>query len=223
MPLNHQDLFAGLRLTDDLEPEFRRVLEEQGRPLRAGAGTVVFHPGEAMETFLIVVEGLLRIYKSSDDGREITLYYVGGGQCCTLNCLCLLTGRPSPATAYVEEDVTALAYTREQFLDWFARFASMRDLVLGQMADRVHCMMALVEEVAFRKLDRRLAGYLLAAVENGGRADLALTHEDIARDLGSVREVVSRLLKNFESNGLVSLGRGRIEIRDRDGLGNVRT
>ena len=222
MTLNNQDLLAGVRLPTSLEPELRQALEQQGRPVQLPAGAVVFQPGDEMETFLIVGEGLLRVYQSSDDGREITLYYVGGGECCTLNILCLLTGRPSPATAIIEEDVTALAYGREWFLDWFSRFPSMRDLVLSQMANRVHCMMALVEEVAFQKLDRRLAAYLLAAADQGGSSDLTLTHEVIAKDLGSVREVVSRLLKNFESNGFVALGRARIEIRDRRGLENVR-
>ena len=222
MSSNNHDLFAGVSIPTGLEPELREALEQQGRPVQVPAGTVIFQPGDAMETFLIVGEGLLRVYQSSDDGREITLYYVGGGQCCTLNILCLLTGRPSPATAFAEEDITALAFGRDQFLSWFSRFPSMRDLVLNQMADRVHCMMALVEEVAFQRLDRRLATYLLTAADQGGGPDLGLTHEVIAKDLGSVREVVSRLLKNFESNGFVALGRARIEIRDRVGLENLK-
>ncbi|MBE0567049.1 MAG: Crp/Fnr family transcriptional regulator [Krumholzibacteria bacterium] len=218
MPHDGQDMLAGIRLPASLEPGLRQELEAAARTVQVPAGTVVFHPGDEMETFLVVGEGSLRVYKASSEGREITLYYVGGGECCTLNILCLLTGRPSPATAFVESDVTALAFPRDRFLDWFARFGSMRDLVLGQMADRVHCMMALVEEVAFQRLDRRLAAYLLAATDQGGGDDLALTHEFIAKDLGSVREVVSRLLKTFESGGLVTLGRGRIAIRDRGGL-----
>ena len=222
MSAQNQDLLAGVRIPTSLEPELREALERRGRPVQVPAGTVIFQPGDAMETFLIVGAGLLRVYQSSDDGREITLYYVGGGECCTLNILCLLTGRPSPATAFAEDDITALAFDRDQFLDWFSRFPSMRDLVLNQMADRVHCMLALVEEVAFQRLDRRLAAYLLAAAEQGGSPDLALTHEVIAKDLGSVREVVSRLLKNFESNGFVALGRARIEIRDRGGLENLK-
>lgn len=218
MASGRHDTIAGIRLPLSLEPDLRQELEQTARTVQVPAGTVVFGSGQEMETFLLVGEGSLRVYKASSEGREITLYYVGGGECCTLNILCLLTGRPSPATAFVEADVTALAFPRERFLDWFARFASMRDLVLGQMADRVHCMMALVEEVAFQRLDRRLAAYLLSAADHAGGDELALTHETIAKDLGSVREVVSRLLKSFESGGLVALGRGRIAIRDRGGL-----
>lgn len=218
MPMNGQEMLAKVRVPTALEPGLRQELEQSGRPVHLPAGTVVFGPGDDMETFLIVGEGSLRVYQSNSEGREITLYYVGGGECCTLNILCLLTGRPSPATAHVEADVSALAFPRERFLDWFARYPSMRDLVLGQMADRVHCMMALVEEVAFQRLDRRLATYLLTAFDQAGGAELPLTHEVIAKDLGSVREVVSRLLKTFESKGLVSLARGRIAILDRDGL-----
>ena len=218
MPMNGHDMLAKFKVPSGLDPGLRRELEQEGRSLRIPAGTVLFRPGEDMETFLIVGEGSLRIYKSNSEGREITLYYVGGGECCTLNILCLLTQRPSPATAYAEEDVSALAYPRERFLEWFGRYPSMRDLVLGQVADRVHCMMALVEEVAFQRLDRRLAAYLMTAVDQAGGSELLLTHEVIAKDLGSVREVVSRLLKNYESSGLIALGRGRIAIRDRDGL-----
>ena len=218
MPINGHDMLAKFKVPSGLDPGLRRELEQEGRSLQIPAGTVLFRPGEDMETFLIVGEGSLRIFKSNSEGREITLYCVGGGECCTLNILCLLAQRPSPATAYAEEDVVALAFPRDRFLDWFARFPSMRDLVLGQVADRVHCMMALVEEVAFQRLDRRLAGYLLAAADQAGGSELSLTHELIAKDLGSVREVISRLLKSFESNGLVALGRGRIAIRDRDGL-----
>ena len=220
MTMKIQDMLASVRMPTQLDPELQQLLETFGQTISVDAGTILFHPGQEMETFLIVGTGAIRVYKASADGREITLYHVGDGECCTLNILCLLTNRPSPATAFVEEDVTALAYPRAQFLDWFARYPSMRDMVLGQMADRVHTMMALVEEVAFQKLDRRLAAYHLAASAETNGADLPLTHETIARDLGSVREVVSRILKNFESARLVALGRGRIAVLDREALQN---
>ena len=221
MNMKTQDMLASVRLPTPLDPELKHSLETCGQTVTVEAGTTLFHPGQEMETFLIVGSGVVRVFKSSDDGREITLYQVCDGECCTLNILCLLTGRPSPATAYIEEDLTALTYPRAQFLDWFARYPSMRDMVLGQMADRVDTMMTLVEEVAFQKLDRRLAAYLLTASADADNTELSLTHEVIARDLGSVREVVSRILKNFECMRLVSLGRGRIAVLDREGLANL--
>ena len=209
MTTSTRDMLATMSLPVQLPPDLQHIFAEAGQSISVPAGTSLYRPGEEMGSFLIVGDGSIRVFKTSDDGREITLYHVGGSQCCTLNVLCLLSDRPSPASAFVEKDVQALAFTPEHFRDWFVRHAALRDLVIGQMADRVHLMMTLVEEVAFQKLDSRLATYLLAAADKAGRDTLVLTHEAIAMELGSVREVVSRLLKSFESAGLVALGRGR--------------
>jgi CRP/FNR family transcriptional regulator len=221
MTINTRDMLAAVRMPTSLAPDLRRSLEECGRPVTIESGTVLYNPGEEMSSFLLLSEGSIRVYRGADDGREITLYHVGRGECCTINVLCLLTKRPSPASAQVDEPLKALAYTPQNFDDWFVRYPSMRELVLGQMADRVHMMMTLVEEVAFRKLDRRVAAYLVTASAETGNETLAMTHEAIARDLGSVREVVSRILKNFESTGLVTLGRGKVTVRDRARLANI--
>jgi CRP/FNR family transcriptional regulator len=216
MPVTARDLLAGMPFPPQLAPSLRRALVERAQVMTVASGTTLYRPGDAMDVFLLLGGGAIRVFKASEDGREITLYNVGPSECCTINVLCLLTDRPSPATAFVEESAQALAYSRADFLDWFGAEPTMRDLVLGQMADRVHTMMGLVVEVAFRRLDQRLAAYLLAAAAEDG--PLALTHEAVAMELGSVREVVSRILKNFESARLVELGRGRIVVKDRAGL-----
>lgn len=209
-------LLAEMPFSPQLDPSLRRSLEERGQVQDIPAGTTLYRPGDSMPSFLLLGGGVIRVFKASEDGREITLYNVGSHECCTINVLCLLTARPAPASACVEETVRALVYPRADFMEWFATQPTMRDLVLGHMADRVHTMMGLVEEVAFHKLDQRLAAYLLSASDGNGA--LELTHEAVAMDLGSVREVVSRILKNFESASLVELGRGRITVVDRTGL-----
>jgi CRP/FNR family transcriptional regulator len=221
MPITTRDILAALQLPEDFPPDLLRELEETGQAVTAPAGTALYGPGEMLDSFIMVGAGVIRVVKSSEDGREIALYSVGQGECCTINMLCLLSNRPSPASAYVGEDLVALGFPRDRFLAWFAAHAPVRDLVMNQMADRVHAMMTLVEEVAFQKLDRRLAAHLLEATSSAPAEPLAVTHEAIALELGSVREVVSRILKNFEHARLVELGRGRIRVLDRDQLSTM--
>jgi len=202
---------------EGLPPALLSQLREHGRAARLAAGDMYLREHAAVESFALVRSGALRVYKTGENGREITLYGVGPGECCTVNVLCLLSGRPSPAAAAAETAVEAVIYPRRLFLRWMAEHEAMRAYVFGILADKVGDMMALIEEVAFQRMDRRLAAYL---VERGGAAGSALecTHETVAADLGTAREVVSRLLKSFEQRGLVTLARGRIGIADPAGL-----
>jgi CRP/FNR family transcriptional regulator len=160
----------------------------------------------------MVEQGSLRVYTAGMEGREITLYNVDPGESCLINVLCLISGKNSPAYAVADEPLTAVAFPRSNFLHWLAEREDVRHFVFGVMAGRVTDMMALVEEVAFQRLDCRLAAYLL---QRGGAGDtLALTHEAVALDLGTAREVVSRLLKAFERQGAVRLSRGAITLLD---------
>lgn len=204
---------ADFPFPEGLPPALLSQLREHGRTARLAAGDMYLREHAAVETFALVRSGVLRVYKTGENGREITLYGVGPGECCTVNVLCLLSGRPSPAAAAAETAVEAVIYPRSLFLRWMAEHEAMRAYVFGILADKVGDMMALIEEVAFQRMDRRLAAYL---VERGSAAGSALecTHETVAADLGTAREVVSRLLKSFEQRGLVSLGRGRIRIED---------
>ncbi len=198
-------------------PALPAFIQEQiprcGQSVVLEAGSQFLMPGAAVEQFALVREGSLRVYTAGSQGREITLYNVVPGECCLINVLCLVSGRQSPAFAVAEERVSAVAFSRATFLDWMNRREDVRAFIFGIMAGRVSGMMALVEEVAFQRLDCRLAAYLLARGEAG--STLKLTHETVAADLGTAREVISRLLKAFERQGAVRLGRGAIELVDR--------
>nr|MEE4266756.1 Crp/Fnr family transcriptional regulator [Candidatus Krumholzibacteria bacterium] len=182
-------------------------------------GSHFLTPGAEVDLFALVENGNLRVFSSGMEGREITLYTVEPGECCLINVLCLISGMNSPAFAMAEDVVTAMAFPRTQFLAWIAEREDVRQFVFGIMAGRVTGMMALVEEVAFQRLDCRLAAYLLQKGLGGDR--LVMTHEAIASDLGTAREVVSRLLKAFERQGAVSLGRGFITLNERIILENL--
>lgn len=191
-------------------------ITDSGRRVRLQRGETFLRRGAEVELFALVEHGSLRVFTAGAEGREITLYCVDPGECCLLNVLSLISGMKSPAYAVADEPVTAVVFPRSVFLHWLAERPDVREFVFGIMAGRVATMMALVEEVAFRRLDCRLASYLLQ--RGGDDGALGLTHEAIAAELGTAREVVSRLLKSFERRGAVSLSRGRIEIIDRGAL-----
>jgi CRP/FNR family transcriptional regulator len=199
-------------------PKMPTFLAEEAR--RSGqrvtleAGDFFFHTGQDVDVFALLERGTLRVFSAGANGREITLYGVEPGECCLVNVLCLISGVASPATAVAEEPVTAVLFQRRQFLDWLDERADLRAFVFGVMAERVGSMMALVEEVAFQRLDCRLAGFLGQRAAGAADATIATTHDAIANELGTAREVVSRLLKVFERRGVVSLARGTITVHD---------
>lgn len=195
-------------------PEFiHSQIARCGQRVRFEPGSHFLLPGAEVDLFAVVEEGSLRVFTAGTAGREITLYNVEPGECCLINVLCLISGMNSPAYAVADEPLTAVAFPRANFLHWLAEREDVRQFVFGIMAGRVTSMMALVEEVAFQRLDCRLAAYLL---QRGVAGDtLALTHEAVAADLGTAREVVSRLLKAFERQGAVQLNRGIIILKDR--------
>lgn len=212
-------LLSAFRLPSAMSTELRRDLASDARVVTLDAGARYLQSGVNVEVFALVTEGLLRVFKTDESGREITLYTVGPGECCMINVLCLLSDRPSVAEAVVEEPVQALVYPGNRFRSWMATEDSMRSFIFGQLSDRIDGMMALIEEVAFQKMDRRLATHLLDRAERGDSSEIRTTHEALAADLGTAREVVSRLLKSFERKGAVSLGRGCIRILDAGALG----
>jgi CRP/FNR family transcriptional regulator len=183
------------------------------RVMTAPAGARLFDERTPCGAFPLVIEGRVKVAKLSPTGREIVLYRVATGQSCLLTSSCLLGRRDYAATGIAETDVVLVAIPRELFDALMAGAPAFREFVHALFADRIGELMMLVEEVAFRRLDGRLATHLLL---RGPRVEAR--HQDIAAELGSVREIVSRLLNDFEDRGLVTLGRGRIDVVDRRGL-----
>ncbi|MDD5388200.1 MAG: Crp/Fnr family transcriptional regulator [Gallionellaceae bacterium] len=182
-------------------------VERQAMNLHAPAGTTLFDAGMACQALPLVLEGLIKVSKRAENGREIRLYSVHPGELCIVTVSCLLGGDPYPATGVAETAVSALAMPRALILRLVAEHPPFREMAFNLFAERMTGLMQLVEEVAFRKLDQRLAAWLLR------RGPLiAVSHQVVADELGSVREIVSRLLKQFEEEGSVRLGRERIEV-----------
>lgn len=210
------DLTAAFPALRPLDAAARRLLEAGVRPVRLPAGTTVFADGDACRAFLLVLEGSVRVQKVAETGREIVLYRVEPGQTCVLTTSCLLSHGVYGAEGVTETVVSGLALAPAAFQELMATSAAFRSFVFGAYATRVSDLLMLIEEVAFGRIDQRLAAVLL---ERAGAGEVvAATHQDLAVELGTAREVVSRQLKDFERRGLVALGRGRVTLRDRAGL-----
>jgi len=197
----------------ELPPLLAQEVERQAIPMRAPAGSVLFDAGVACQALPLVLSGSIRVSKRAENGREIRLYSVHPGELCIVTVSCLLGASAYPATGIAETEVTALAVPRPLFMRLIAEHPPFREVVFVLFADRLTGLMTLVEEVAFHKLDQRLAALLLARGPT-----LLISHQAIAQELGSVREIVSRLLKQFEEQQYLKLGRERIELLDPLGL-----
>jgi len=192
-----------------------RVLAE-AQLVRAPRGAVLFDARQPCRGFPLVLEGEVRVAKGSRGGREIVLYRVGPGQGCLLSGGCLLGDTDYSARAVAEEDVTLLSLPPALFQELMLGFEPFRRFVFGMYGERLAEVMELVEEVAFRRLDARLAQLL---VSRG--PVLEATQQQLADELGSVREIVSRLLRQFEERGWVELARNRVTVRDARALAEL--
>ena len=173
------------------------------------AGTVMFDEKNPCQAFPMLLSGSIRVTKTGANGRELQLYRVVPGESCILSSSCLLGGSPYPARGIAESDVTVVGLGAPIFSRLVAEHEPFRNYVFSLFSERIADLLQLVDAVAFQKLDQRLAALLL-----GKGKVVHTTHQALADELGSVREIVSRLLKSFAEQGLVSLGREQIEIVD---------
>lgn len=180
--------------------------------LSVPSGATVFDEHQPCRGFPFVLDGAIRVVKLSASGRELPLYRVLTGESCVISSSCLL-GHADYNARGVSEGATTLALLPRPLFNEMMAEAVFRDFVFSLFSVRIADLMQLVEEVAFRKLDQRLAALLLGK----GRVVHA-THQQLADELGSVREMVSRLLKGFAEQGLVRLGREQVEVLDAAGL-----
>ncbi len=204
----------------DVTTEMRSAVERAGEPLILPPGAFLFRDGDRCEQFTLVGRGSVRVFKTGETGREITLYHVQAGESCLMNTLCVFLGTPARATALVEAPLEALAFPRPVFLEWLRTNDAVRSFIFETMARRLFDVMTLIEAIAFGKMDLRLAHLLCRRFANNGLPlrTISTTHEEIAGELGTAREVVSRLLREFERLRVLETARGRILLRDEDAL-----
>lgn len=175
-------------------------------PLQAAPGTVLFSENSPCRGFPLVLEGEVKVSRSSGDGRSLELYRVLPGELCLVSSACLFRTQPLSAHGVTTKASRLILVPADIFRRWLET-PTFRNEVLGLFAERMADLTSLVDAVAFHKLDRRLAAALL-----GHGQQLAITHQTLADELGTVREMVTRLLRRFEREGWVTLGREHIQI-----------
>lgn len=186
-----------------------------------GAGDVLMEPGQPMRYVPIVLSGSIKIMRPADDAGELLLYYLNAFDSCALSISSMLSGECSSILAVVEDRADVLMVPIERAEDWMGRYGSWRRFVFQTYQRRFDNLLRTLDSVAFRQLDERLLAYLDQKAKLTGGQHLYLTHEDIARDLNTSREVISRLLKQLERLGRVSLSRNKISLLRDTGHGTT--
>jgi CRP/FNR family transcriptional regulator len=202
------DRFQGL---SRLEPELRDMLSRRAVVTRLPKGTMIFGPGKSPDQLLMLLEGTVRVQQLAENGREVVLYRVTAGESCVLTTACLLAYEDHAAEGIAETDILAAAIPREVFDEMIATSKAFRTFVFTAYSRRMTDLFHVIEDIAFRRMDIRLAERLLERAEDGV---LQATHAQLAAELGTAREVISRQLAEFQRRGWVDLGRGTVRVLD---------
>lgn len=205
--------FAGLARLEALQ---RQHLEASSRITRLPQGSRIFGPGQSPESYLLLLSGDIRVSQTSEGGREIVLYRVSAGESCALTTACLLAGDEYQAEAVAETDIEAVIIPRIIFDEVIAGSPVFRRFVFATFSHRVTDLFRLIDETAFQRMDVRLAHKLLELA--GAGETLTLTHQQLAAELGTAREVVSRQVNEFQRRGWVKSSRGSLQIENRGAL-----
>lgn len=198
----------------NLDQHAKDLLTQYARIVEAPVGTIGYREGGPCGAYVMRLAGQSRVYKMSTSGREILLYRVGAGETCVITTTCLLGNSDYPASTIVEEAIRDVIIPAAAFNQLMVDSAVFRKFVMTNYGALISDLIVLLDEVAFHSLDARLAKVLLDAKT----PQITRTHQQIADELGTAREVVSRQLKRLEVKGAVSLGRGQIEITNRTSL-----
>jgi len=198
--------FSFLRLAPD---EVLEALSRYGVSRSFDPDTRIYWEGDTCSHIAFITEGEIRVFKSSDSGREITLYEIGPGETCILNASCILSDMKYPADAITLTRVKALLIPANIFDQLIEKHSAVRNYIFTLLSKRLVSVFELLEDVVFGQLDKRLNDYLVEKAEND---ILMTTHNKIAHDLGSSREVISRLLKDMERKDQVKITRGKIKL-----------
>jgi CRP/FNR family transcriptional regulator len=182
--------------------------------MKAPLGRELMAAGDRAEAVPLLIAGQVRVFTVGESGREITLYRFGGGECCVLTVESLLGKHCFAANARVEDDAELVLIPAAVFDEWMARYPEWRAFVFDAMARRLSGLLTTLEDVAFRRMDVRVAA-LLATRCQAPSNEVALTHQEIANELGTAREVVSRVLEDLQGRGVIRRARGTIVIADR--------
>lgn len=216
---------ANLKLISRVYPELANPQKPECFELLArvpinlfAAGSLLVQARENCRNFMLLLEGSIRVYQMAEDGREVTLYRIQPGDICLMSLNSLLNNEPFNASARCETDVRALVLKQADFHRAMEISDNFRNLVLKSLTGSVSALTNTFYDLAFQRLDMRLACLLGRLFERANSNTIRVTHQALAQELGTTREVISRLLKQFEQQHCITLARGRITINDKSSL-----
>ena len=207
------------RGTADLPLAVRKRLNATARVIHMKRGDQVFGPMNVPDSLFFLYDGRIRVSQSSDSGREIVLYRVEAGDSCVLTTACMLAEEAYNAEGIAETDVTAVVLPKAAFDRLAAEEDAFRNFIFAAYSRRLIDMLRVIDDVAFGRIDVRLAERLLALGD--GRKEIRTTHQALASELGTAREVISRVLNDFHKRDLISQSRGIITFIDKPGLAAI--
>ncbi len=193
------------------QPDFVEAFYAEAQYMEIPAGVSICEEGQQCSNLALILDGVGRVYKLSASGREVTLYRIYGGESCVLTASCIMNQDNFPAMAITETPVRVLLISPANVRQWFCKEPQWQQFIFGLLSHRLSSIISVVEEVAFKRIDVRLADQFARALVKGDTI-IHKTHADLAADVGSSREVVSRILRDMAHRGLVASSRGSIEI-----------
>lgn len=193
------------------DPELINQLKTFGVIRKYHAGQFIIQPGEPITHVPIVLEGSVRIIRENEEGEEVFLYHLFPGQTCAMSLSCCRSGMRSMVMALAETDTRLIMLPTKQMEDWF-RFEEWKAYVNNNYQARFTELLQVIDLIAFNHMDKQLLHYLKERTKAQGTEVLSLTHQEIAEELNTQREAISRLLRNMEKKGLVELGRNSIKV-----------
>ncbi len=218
LSLNHnlnsnETIFATFPFLEKLSDKEKNAFLTQVQPTNLAKDRSIYLEGDCCHSLPLIISGSVRIYKLGENGREITLYHLGKGDSCILTASCIMSQKDFPAFAVTETDVEVITIPADSLRTWIMHNSIWQAYIFGLLSQRLASVIEIVEEVAFRRMDCRIASYLLE-IGNTNTETVQRTHKEIAQELGTSREVVSRILKTFEKEKLLSLSRKMIELNN---------
>jgi len=194
------------------EPELQKEIKSVGVFKKAKAGDTLIDIGQYVKNIPILISGSIKILRENIDGSELFMYYINTGDTCSMSLTCCMQNRLSGIRAEVEEDVEFVSIPVKHLEDWIRKYVSWRSFIFKSYQNRFDEMLLTIDSLAFKRMDERLIEYLKNKSHNIENKIIQTTHQHIATDLNASREAVSRLLKKMEIDGVIKLGRNKIEM-----------
>ena len=201
-----------LQLQKEFGPELLRQLEIHGKIRHLKEGETFLEHGAKVSAVPLLLSGSLRISRPDESGKDLLLYYINASESCAMSFTCCMQALPSEVKATAETDVDLLAIPIACMEEWFSRFPGWRSFVLRTIRNRFQEMLSAIDQLAYQNLDSRLLHFLKEKSKASGSRLINLSHEQIAQELASSREVISRLLKKLENDQLLLLYRNQIRL-----------